>query len=289
MVLAGGVTATARLEIGKPPVVLDDCETTNGLKISASRASANISRAVRPDPVRRGSSSLRLTSAMRNQPGISAAGVRWEPAKEIDSRPLRIGLWVLGDGSRHDLRGNYRDGTGAIKVVNFTTTPGPLLSDCNKRRGGIDWIGWKYVEVPIPHDVAVPLKWERIYIVENNDRCDDASSLFFDDLRAVYLDVREDTTGPVITALVPQPGAVIEGGRTEIGGSLKDESGIEPASIRLILDGIEAPATFDAASGRVRYVPPKGLEAGVHHVHLEAEDREGNPTQPFAEWDFTVK
>lgn len=285
-----GATASARVEIGKAPVVLDDFEDMNGVKISAMHSSATVMRAVRSDPVRRGSASLRLAYDLRNQPGISAAGVRWEPAKEIESRPLRVGVWVWGDGSRHDLRGNYRDATGAMKVVNFTTTPGPLFSSCNKRRGGIDWIGWKYIEVSIPRETAVPLRWERIYLVETNDRCDNASSIFLDDLRAVYLEASEDTTGPGITALVPPPGSVIEDGRPEIGGSVKDVvSGIEPTSIRLLVDGIQRPATFDVPSGRARYRPLQALAPGAHRVHLEAEDRAGNPAQPFAEWTFTVK
>ncbi|HEX9161156.1 MAG TPA: phosphodiester glycosidase family protein [Thermoanaerobaculia bacterium] len=287
---AGGAVATSRIEIGKAPVVLDDFESTNGLKISATRSAANFSRAMRPDPVRRGTSSLRLAYDLRNQRGISAAGIRWDPSREIDSRPRRIGIWVFGDGSHHDLRGNYRDGTGALKIVNFTTTPGSLLSTCNRRRGGIDWIGWKYIEVPIPRDAVVPLQWERIYLVETNDRCDNASTLYFDDLRAVYLEASEDTTGPLITAFVPPPNSVIEDGRPEIGASIKDEaSGVEASSIRLLVDGVQVPATFDAVSGRARYTPSQPLPPGSHRVHLEADDRAGNPAQPFAEWGFTVK
>lgn len=287
--ILGQAMANARVDIGKAPVVIDGFEDTNSVKISASRASADIRRAVRTDPVRSGTSSLRLAYDLRNQPGISAAGVKWEPPKEIESRPLRIGVWVWGDGSHHDLRGNYRDATGALKIVNFTTTPGPLLSTCEKRRGGIDWAGWKYIEVPIPADVAVPISWERIYLVESNDRCDNASSIFLDDLRAVYLEAPEDTTGPTLTSFVPAPGAVIESGKGEIGGSAHDPSGIDPASIRLLVDGVQVPATFDVGSGRVRYVPARPLEPGVHRVHLEADDKLGNPAQPFAEWEFTVK
>jgi phosphodiester glycosidase len=285
----GVSTASARVEIGKPPVVIDDFEEAGDKKISATHAAANLSRAVRSDPVRRGTSSLRLTYDMRNQEGISAAGVKWEPARDIESRPLRVGVWVWGDGSRHDLRGNYRDGTGAIKVVNFTSTPGPLLSSCSRRHGGIDWVGWKYIDIPIPRDAILPLKWERIYIVEMNDRCDNTSSIFLDDLRAVYLDTPEDNTGPLITNLVPPAGATIEDGKPEIGASIKDESGVEPSSIRLLIDGVQMPATFDVTSGRARYTPVKPLPPGNHRVHLEAEDRMGNPAQPFVEWAFVVK
>ena len=285
----GGVTATARVEIGKPPVVLDDFEDSGNKTISATHSAANLSRAVRADPVRRGTASLRLWYDMRNQPGISAAGVKWEPGRQIDSRPLRVGVWVYGDGSRKDLRANYRDGTGSVKVLNFTSTPGPLLTSCTRRHGGIDWVGWKYVDVAIPRDAILPLKWERIYLVESNDRCDNASSVYFDDLRAVYLDTPEDTTGPVITNLVPPNAAVIEGGRPEIGGSIRDESGIEPSSIRLFVDGEQVPVTFDVTSGRARYTPVKPLPNGSHRIRLEAEDRMGNPAQPFAQWGFTVR
>jgi len=287
--LAGGITATTHIEIGKPPVVLDDFEQTAELRVSATRASATLTRAMRPEPVRRGTASVRLAFHLRNQPGISAAGVRWEPLRNIDSRPLRIGVWVFGDGSRHDLRGNYRDGTGAVKVVNFTTSPGPLVSSCTRRRGGIDWIGWKYIDVPVPQDAVLPLKWERIYLVESNERCHNASAIYLDDLRAVYLDTPEDVTGPLITNLVPAPGAIIEDGRPEIGASVKDESGVEPSSIRLLVDGVQMAATFDVVSGRARYTPPKPLPPGHHRVRVEAEDRAGNPAQPVAEWSFTVK
>lgn len=287
--LAGGATVVVRVDIGKPPVVVDDFDEIRNLKISATRASANLTRANRPEPVRRGTASLKLTYDLRNQAGISAAGVRWEPAKEIESRPLRIGVWVWGDGSRHDLRGNYRDGTGAVKVVNFTQPPGPFVSSCSRRHGGIDWTGWKYVDVPVPRDAIVPIRWERIYLVEQNERCHNASALYFDDLRAVYLDTSEDVTGPMITKLVPAPGAVIEDGRPEIGASIKDESGVEPSSIRLLVDGVQVPATFDVVSGRVRFVPVKPLPPGHHRIRIEAEDRPGNPAQPPAEWAFNVR
>jgi hypothetical protein len=173
--------------------------------------------------------------------------------------------------------------------VNFTQTPGPLVSSCSKRRGGIDWAGWKYLEIPVPADAVLPLKWERIYLVESNERCHNASAIYLDDLRAIYLDIPEDVTGPMITNLVPAPGAVIEGGRPEIGASIKDESGVEPSSIRLFVDGVQVAVVFDVTSGRARYTPLKPLATGHHRIRLEAEDRAGNPAQPAAEWAFTVR
>lgn len=184
----GEVSVSTRVDIGKPPVVLEDFERLDDLSVSATRATATLASAMRPHPVRHGTRAARLAYDFRSQEaGTSAATLSFGNGRPIESRPRRVGIWVYGNSSRHWLRGTYLDGSGARKVVDFTARPAG--TGCASRTGGIDWSEWKYVEAPIPAEAILPLKWERIYLAELDDACDDAGELFLDDLRAVYLQV----------------------------------------------------------------------------------------------------
>jgi len=187
---AGGVTASARVDVGRPPAIIEDFEDISDMLAQSARGAATFTSAMRPNPVRYGTRSGRLGYDFTNStPGTSAAYAAHSPTRPIDGRPLRIGVWLYGDGSRHWVRGNYRDGNNAQQTINFTeaATPTPTTSaGCADRTGGIDWVGWKYLEAAIPADAVLPLKWERVYIVETVDRCDNAGEIYLDDLRAVY-------------------------------------------------------------------------------------------------------
>ncbi len=290
---ADGVGATATVEVGRVPEILEDYEDVSDMVVQTVGASATFTFAMRPNPVRHGTRAGWLTYNL-NAAGTSAVYVQ-HPGPEyrpIKDRPLRIGVWVYGDGSRHWLRGHFRDGNSSQKTIDFTpaATPTPIVAaDCRTRTGGIDWIGWKYVETALPADAILPLKWERIYIVETVNVCDDASSIFLDDLRAVYSNSDEDVVGPAVRELLPAGGVRVATSKPEIGGTITDTgSGVAGDSIRLLVDGQQVAATFDPVSGHVRYIPAIALTEGTHRVRLEATDRAGNPAQPFGEWSFVV-
>lgn len=292
---AGSATGRARVDIGRPPAVLEDFEDISDMRALAARGTATLTSAMRPDPVRFGTRSARLGWDFTTGPaGTSAAYAAHSPTLSIDARPRAIGVWVYGDGSRHWVRGNYRDGNNAQKVINLTPPPSPApvsADDCRQRAGGIDWIGWKYLEAPIPADAVLPLRWERVYVVETSDLCDDVSAIYLDDLRAVYSDTGEDLVGPSVSDLLPAPNGTVYTATPEIGGTVIDNaggSGVAPDSIRLILDDAQAPATFDPATGAVRFTPASPLADGEHAVRLEATDLAGNPALPFGDWTFTV-
>jgi len=195
---AGGATGSARVDVDRPPEILEDFEDISDMRALAVAGTAELTSAMSPDPVQSGTRSARLAYNF-NAPGTSAAYASHAvpPSaptyREIDALPKRIGIWVYGDGSRHWLRGHYREGTGqAQQVVSFTPSPsGGPTRPCRERTGGIDWVGWKLVEAEIPANAQLPLKWERVYVVETEDRCDDSGQVFFDDLRAVYSSAEE--------------------------------------------------------------------------------------------------
>jgi hypothetical protein len=251
---------------------------------------------MRPDPVRFGTRSARFGyNFTMSEPGTSAAYAVHSPLREIEGRPTRIGIWVYGDGSRHWLRGNYRDGNNVQRTMDFTLSPTPApitREDCKQRRNGIDWVGWRYLEAPIPTDAVLPLKWERVYIVETSDVCDDASAIYLDHLRAVYSDTEEDLIGPAVSDLTPEPGLIVSQSMPTIGGTVRDNpggTGVAADSIRLLINGVQVPVNYDALSGQVRYTPVTPLPDGQYRIRLEATDQAGNPTQPFGEWSFVVK
>lgn len=292
---ADGVSATATVDIGRPPEMIEDYEDVSDMRANAARATATFTFAMRPNPVRHGTRSGWLTYNFTNQPaGTSAAYAEHNPVRPITGRPLRVGVWVYGDGSRHWLRGNYRDGANTQKNLDFTAAPSPVpvvKADCKTRNNGINWIGWKYLEATIPADAVLPLKWERIYVVETVDLCDDVSALFFDDMRAVYSNTSEDLIGPEVRDLVPAPGKRVFTSRPEIGGTVVDDangSGVAPESIRLTVDEKQVAALFDVTADLVRYTPATPLADGAHKARLEAEDRAGNPSLPFGDWSFVV-
>jgi Phosphodiester glycosidase len=291
----GGMTATASVDVGRPPVVLEDFEDIADMRAASARASATLTPAMRPAPVRFGTRSARLGyDFTTGTPGTSAAYAEHSPLRDIDGRPLRIGVWLYGDGSRHWVRANYRDGNNTQRVLDFTPAPSPTPTNrdgCALRTGGIDWVGWKYLQASIPPEAVLPLRWERVYVVETVDLCDNASAVYLDDLRAVYSETGEDLVGPAVTDLIPAPGATVHTSQPLIGGTVRDEangSGVAPASIRLLIDEVQIPAEFDPATGAVRGTPPAALADGLHRARLEAQDNAGNPALPFGDWTFRI-
>ena len=257
-------------------LVLEDFEDIKDMRASASRATATLTQST--EHVKAGKFSGQLAYDLKGSAGTSVATARHRPGIKIEQRPKKIGVWVYGDGRRHWLRGLYTDGKGLAKDIDFTieSEPPALTSDeCDSRDHGINWTGWKYVEAPIPADAALPLTWERLYVAENSDACDDASSIFFDDLRAVYTD--EDLVGPEISEAFPRGRVYTQ--RPEIGALVKDAQ-----TVQMTIDGKPVAAKY--ANGRVTFTP--SLTEGNHRVRIEANDRAGNAAIPAADWTFAV-
>ena len=289
----GPTSATAKVEIGLPPKIIEDFDDISDMTARAVRATATLMPTMRPNPVRSGTRSARLHYVFTNaEPGTSAAYAVHDPPKPIEGRPVKFGVWVYGDARKHWLVGNYRDGSNAQKVVRFTepSVPTPIeVSDCARRHGGIDWEGWKYVEGYVPADAVLPLKWERIYVVETNDICDGTSSIYLDDLRAIYFESEEDLIGPSITGMAPE--GTVYTPRPEIRATIRDAergSGLDPKSVQMTIDDVRVTPRLEETSGHVVFTPDQPFAAGDHRVRLMAADQAGNAAIPVAEWTFRV-
>jgi hypothetical protein len=99
-------------------------------------------------------------------------------------------------------------------------------------------------------------------------------------------DERRDERSPDITELTPANGdRVGERGNTRISARVSDEgSGIDPASVRLRLNGRDVTADTRITDDRVAY--RDDLEVGRHTAELTVRDRAGNSTTKA--WTFDV-
>src|SRR5687767_5502656 len=141
-------------------LILEDFEDIKDMRASASRATAVIAQSTEKVKTGKYSGQLTYDFTVKESAGTSAATARHRPGIVIKERPKKIGVWVYGDGSRHWLRGLYRDGKGLAKDIDFTAEsepPAMTADECSSRDYGINWTGWKYVEAIIPVDAALPL------------------------------------------------------------------------------------------------------------------------------------
>ncbi|WP_245954334.1 SpoIID/LytB domain-containing protein [Paenibacillus flagellatus] len=279
----GNVQAEASVNVGKPPIVLEDFEELSDIAVSSARAnSVKLDLTSRPNPVRYGTHAAKLSYDFTGTIGTSAAYMNFKDAagaagKPIEDYPTKIGVWVYGDGNKHWLRGQVQDGTGTKKPIDFTGT------------GELNWTGWKYVTADIPTGMALPLRLTQVYVVETSNANKNAGAVYFDQLRAVYSDIGEDLEGPAFSGLAPAPNAKVYTNRPEISLRVADEGqGVDPGLIVMKLNGTVVPHLYDAASGKVSYTPAAALADGTYAVAVDASDKAGNPAVPNAAWSFTV-
>ncbi len=169
--------AQARVLLGKPPIIIEDFEGEELLWThTAIRARGNVTSASRPRPVWRGTHSGELSYDFTGFSSTSASYMvrSFSTPIILEDRPLAIGLWLYGDGGGHWLRGEYTDGTGALRRLDFTGN------------GQLDWEGWRYVEALVPEDVELPIRFLKIYVVEPDNTRKNKGCLYIDDITAVF-------------------------------------------------------------------------------------------------------
>ena len=97
-----------------------------------------------------------------------------------------------------------------------------------------------------------------------------------------------DADPPQLSGAVPADGSSGEERRPEIAFNLSDAgTGIDPATLRVALDGVDVTAAGAYADGHFTLTPASDLGYGQHRVRVAVSDRAGNAMAP-AQWDFTV-
>ena len=96
-----------------------------------------------------------------------------------------------------------------------------------------------------------------------------------------------DGTPPAITNLMPADGAFSSSAQPQISADLADdESGVDPASAVLSVDGVDETAMATVSASQIVLSPGDTLAEGAHSVSLSVSDFAGN--QASASWAFVV-
>ncbi|MCL6614924.1 MAG: hypothetical protein K6U03_10000, partial [Firmicutes bacterium] len=102
-----------------------------------------------------------------------------------------------------------------------------------------------------------------------------------------------DFQPPRIEIVAPVPDSIVRESRPQIVLILRDEeSGLDPASFRLVLDRADLSREIEVAvapdgTATVSLTPAAPLRPGPHQVWFQAQDKAGNPA--WAAWNFTVE
>lgn len=150
----GSVETSFEVNVGLPPVMLENFEAGIG-KYKAASAAANsvtLEEVTDQDFIRSGDRALKLEYDFIGKTGTSGAYVAatsTENRIQIPGYPEKISMWIYGDGQKHWLRGQIRDGNNAAVPVDYTD-----------QVNGVNWTGWKYVEVAVPKGKTTPLSMD---------------------------------------------------------------------------------------------------------------------------------
>jgi hypothetical protein len=97
-----------------------------------------------------------------------------------------------------------------------------------------------------------------------------------------------DASAPELTDRAPAPGSSFELRRPAIGFTVSDQgSGVDPATLHVLLDGGDVAPFGTLADGRFAYVPASDLAYGHHVLSVAVSDRFGNAMAP-QQWSFDV-
>ncbi|GAE09252.1 hypothetical protein JCM10914_5606 [Paenibacillus sp. JCM 10914] len=287
----GNVEATLEVNVGLPPVMLEDFE--NGLdryKPSSGALFKSTSVSIETDEtyIRSGNGALKLEYDFTGTTGTSGAYLETKSAAEnieIPGYPEKISMWVYGDGKEHWLRVQLRDSKGTIPL-NMT-----------EQSEGVNFTGWKYLEVDVPKGRTLPLVMDMPvrYMETRNDR-KDAGAIYVDEIRALYGPADDDIEPPIMKGFSPANGEEIQSNQPTIivyaedaGYDPAEHPGttlIDPDKIRFYLDGVLVEHTLYPPEGRIHYTPKVPLADGVHQASVNVRDLSGNQTTET--WNFVV-
>ncbi|WP_088831364.1 Ig-like domain-containing protein [Paenibacillus tyrfis] len=286
------IEASMDVKVGLPPVVLEDFENGTGKYLTESGArykTVKISEETNEDFVRLGNKSAKLEYDFTETIGTSGAYIT---AKDLESNiqipgyPEKIGLWVYGDGKKHWLRGQIRDGNGSAVGIDYAD-----------QTVGVDFTGWRYLEAVVPKGRPLPLRMDQpVRYMETKNDNKTAGVLYIDQIRAVYGPTNDDMDPPILKDFKPAEGSTVTTNTPKI-EAIGEDYGydpvkhpgttlIDPDKIRFYVDGVLIQHTLYPPKGQIHYTPNVPLADGLHSARIKIRDLSGNVTEK--EWTFAV-
>ncbi|MCZ8536629.1 phosphodiester glycosidase family protein [Paenisporosarcina quisquiliarum] len=170
----GAARVSIPVTVSNKPLQVSGLESLTGLKSETIRSSATIGLE-KTLQSKEGSGSIKLSYDFSSYvDGTSASYMTWTNGLSIPAAPKKIGAWVYGDGANHWLRAAITDVNGRETTMDLTP------------EGGLNWVGWKYVEATIPSNVQSPVKLNKIYIAETSASKKGKGAIWIDQVQAVY-------------------------------------------------------------------------------------------------------
>lgn len=120
---------------------------------------------------------MALSYVFRPAAGNRAAYLQAVEPLALPGQPVRVGMWVKGDGQGAWLRAVLQDASGARYTVNLAPK--------------VDWTDWRYVEADVPAGVQYPVSLYRVYPVET-----DGNRIYMGSLQFADLTVRDAAEMP---------------------------------------------------------------------------------------------
>lgn len=284
----GDVSATVRITPETPPVTLSDFETDDVMFVPvgiSTKVNPNLKLETERNLVHFGKRSLKVYYNFLNTQGSVGSYYMISPesadtsAYTLSAIPKKLGMTVLGDGSGVELRSLIVDANGVQHSVSY---------------GKIEHTGWQYMEASLPENLSGPIYVKvPVHLVSNPEK-PTQGCLYFDRLRAVYSDIDEDLTPPLITKAWPSSNMLIYAKNPSIGVILRDESatdkdaGLDPDTVEIWVNGYNCTdREYNTETGKISYTVKNALKAGKHTILVRARDRAGNLM--IREWKFEVR
>ncbi len=284
----GDVSATVKITPRTPPVTVSDFETDDVTFIPvgiSTKVAPNFKLETERNLVHFGERSLKVYYNFLNTQGSVGSYYMVSPestdtsAYTMNHVPKKLGMTVFGDGSGVELRSLVVDVNGVQHSVSY---------------GKIEHTGWKYMEADLPENLSGPIYIKvPVHLVSNPERLTQGC-LYFDRLRAVYSDIEEDLTSPVITKAWPSSDMLIYARNPSIGVILRDEgatdkdAGLDPGTVEIWVNGYNCTdREYNAETGKISYTVKNSLKTGKHTIIVRARDRAGNLM--VREWKFEVR
>lgn len=290
----GNVETSMNVNVGTPPVILEDFEGNLDKYHKTAGASYNksvVSITYEDDFVRFGNQALKLEYDFTGKPSTSGAYLQATSSAnyiQIPGYPQKIGMWVYGDNSGYWLRAQIRanGGTASGTPLNFTD-----------ETTGVNWTGWKYVEADVPPGLQLPLTMDMpVRLMATASKVKGAGVIYVDNIRAVYGPTQDDFDPPIIKDIEPVEDSTIHTNTPTI-RAVAEDAGYDPAvhpgttlidpdKIFVYLDDVLVPHTLYPPEGRIAYKHDIPLVDGLHKAKIKVRDLSGNRTEK--EWIFNV-
>ncbi len=168
-----GLSCTVPVSVGYQRVVLDSFEVLRGSFTSYPSSVTGHYTLDTRHPFN-GKSSGRLAYDFTATDVTAASYLEFDgKGITLDAMPERLGIYAYSpEENSHWLRMMLEDSKGVSVTLDLAR--------------GIDWTGYKFLDVQVPRTLVPPIFIKRVYIVETNPIMNDAGEIYLDDLTALY-------------------------------------------------------------------------------------------------------